>query len=689
MRTRSSPSRERASGDRDGDTATGLRNHPADELRRRHGNRAIGRAIEARREDERGQEEATTEADLAPEGSGGRRLPPALRREMERAFDADFGDVRVHDAPAGTASASALSADAATDGTDIVAARRLSTPETPGDRLLLAHELAHVAQYRGHDVAERTGRRRADSAEREATQAAVAVAAGGMARVSETPRGDVATGVLDWLEEKAQDATSAVGSAASSTWGATKRGASAVWNTAESGVSAASNAASRAYGGMQSASNWLREAGSGLEEDIDWAQDRYAQGVGWVADQAEGIPGLEQAADAGAFLADQGSQLLAGGLQFGVTTGTDLASMVANPVDTVRGIESLAAANPFVGMPIRLGRAARQSMFQGVDPATAFGRAVDPRAMLREQTQLGQGMYQSFSEEYARSVGEDGDYLQAVGRGLGELLTTVGTGGVLGVGTKAGKLSKLSKVSRVTDTASDAAKGAKVSVKAPRLSRGRSPDLVEGRITTSRAEPMTTRRAMSEPGSVSAGKSYGTLDDMIASDGTFDIPLLEKKYADYGGSSPRKRWATNQTRGTPSDILERHLGSKFRRTGTSSSRGWEWQKARREFLRKVKDDPKQPSWVRGFLKNQFEQKGRSGHIKSPPGHHVGHPIDKPWVTHGNEGKLALETIEDNLGRANVAKYQKRLLEDPSYTVDQFLRDAERVIRSGSSKSSSP
>ncbi len=91
--------------------------------------------------------------------SGGRPLDRSVRTQMEGAFDADFGNVRIHTGRAAATSARALQAAAYTQGSDIVFGQGNYAPATGNGRHLLAHELAHVVQQRaGRVAASDTGR---------------------------------------------------------------------------------------------------------------------------------------------------------------------------------------------------------------------------------------------------------------------------------------------------------------------------------------------------------------------------------------------------------------------------------------------------------------------------------------------------------------------------------------------------
>jgi hypothetical protein len=71
---------------------------------------------------------------------------------MEPRFGRDFSQVRIHTSPRAAATAEDLSARAYTLGQDIVFAEGQYSPETPGGRNLLAHELTHVVQQTQTDA---------------------------------------------------------------------------------------------------------------------------------------------------------------------------------------------------------------------------------------------------------------------------------------------------------------------------------------------------------------------------------------------------------------------------------------------------------------------------------------------------------------------------------------------------------
>lgn len=87
-----------------------------------------------------------TAAAFAAPDSAGVPLPVLLRTDLEAAFAADLGAVRVHRDEAGARAARAFSARAFATGAHIYFDRGRFRPDAPGGRELIAHEIAHVLQ---------------------------------------------------------------------------------------------------------------------------------------------------------------------------------------------------------------------------------------------------------------------------------------------------------------------------------------------------------------------------------------------------------------------------------------------------------------------------------------------------------------------------------------------------------------
>ena len=76
----------------------------------------------------------------------GKPLEPTVRQEMEKRFNYDFSQVRVHNGSLAEQSARDVQAHAYTVGRDIVFGSSPFTLHTPRGRQVLAHELTHVVQ---------------------------------------------------------------------------------------------------------------------------------------------------------------------------------------------------------------------------------------------------------------------------------------------------------------------------------------------------------------------------------------------------------------------------------------------------------------------------------------------------------------------------------------------------------------
>jgi len=91
---------------------------------------------------EGGALETADERAVAEAGRGGQQLPERTKSEMEQAFDADFGGVKVHTESTAAALAQSMSARAFTLGSHIF----LGEGQQVTDRALMAHELTHTLQ---------------------------------------------------------------------------------------------------------------------------------------------------------------------------------------------------------------------------------------------------------------------------------------------------------------------------------------------------------------------------------------------------------------------------------------------------------------------------------------------------------------------------------------------------------------
>jgi len=86
------------------------------------------------------------ESELAATKGGGQPIPTPARGEMENAFGADFGGIRLHTDSRAASMSRKINACAFTHGTDIYFNEGMFNPSTDVGKHLLAHELTHAIQ---------------------------------------------------------------------------------------------------------------------------------------------------------------------------------------------------------------------------------------------------------------------------------------------------------------------------------------------------------------------------------------------------------------------------------------------------------------------------------------------------------------------------------------------------------------
>jgi hypothetical protein len=141
-------------------------------------------------------------------------LPAPLRSRFEGSLGVDLGGVRLHTDGAAARSAESIDARAYTRGNDIHFAAGAYDPGSHAGQLLLAHEVAHVAQQQGaspHQQAKRTVGAVDDPLEHEADDAAAAMIDG---RATSVSRGQGADVIRRWANPAQANAALAVISSA-------------------------------------------------------------------------------------------------------------------------------------------------------------------------------------------------------------------------------------------------------------------------------------------------------------------------------------------------------------------------------------------------------------------------------------------------------------------------------------------
>lgn len=99
-----------------------------------------------RQADGSGDADPSLEADIQLRRGGGQALPDMTRQSMERAFGADFSQVRVHSDAHSDMLSRSIQARAFTTGQDIFMRQGEYRPSDRTGQELLAHELTHVVQ---------------------------------------------------------------------------------------------------------------------------------------------------------------------------------------------------------------------------------------------------------------------------------------------------------------------------------------------------------------------------------------------------------------------------------------------------------------------------------------------------------------------------------------------------------------
>ncbi len=92
---------------------------------------------------------AWLENSISQSRGGGSSLPKPLKGSLEKAFSADFGNVRVHTDGQADQMSRSIQAKAFTTGSDIFFRSGAYEPGSRSGQELLAHELTHVVQQNG------------------------------------------------------------------------------------------------------------------------------------------------------------------------------------------------------------------------------------------------------------------------------------------------------------------------------------------------------------------------------------------------------------------------------------------------------------------------------------------------------------------------------------------------------------
>lgn len=461
-----------------------------------------------------------------PASTSGASLPAATQAQMGAAFGHDFSQVRIFADEAAAESAQALGAKAYTLGSDIFFNKRFYDPHGAQGRTLLAHELTHVVQQEkaGSPTAGVQTRlevsQPGDPAEQEAEALAGRVVAGESVKVQAAPGAPIARGLLDWAADTASSAWSGakaagswaadsasdawqgtkataaqaggwINNTASDAWSGVKGVASDAWQGTKATASQAggwiNNAASNAWEGTKGAASQkyaemkynagLVKQGEGyVNRGIDWLEGKASGAAHWVADQTNGIPVLDQIADAGANQVDQYSQLTGGVLKGATSMAGGLLGMAANPVDAARGLYTLGEHVPMlpgVPNPLKALHAGYDVVAGNQSLGDAANRVLNPVQSMKDDAAFFGNVGKSLWDPYKQSI-DAGKPMEAAGRGIFDIGSLVLGAGAIGGGAKGASMAGrgagvIDDVARAANVADDAARVANVADDAARV----------------------------------------------------------------------------------------------------------------------------------------------------------------------------------------------------------------------------
>lgn len=189
------------------------------------------------------------------------------------------------------------------------------------------------------------------------------------------------------------------------------------------------------YAGMKQKAADVHEASTAVDSGIDWLEGQAKQPGHWLAEQAAGIPVLEQVAQAGASVADGAVDFHGGVFKGANTLLGGLVGAVANPVDTAAGLATMAEHMPGFGAPLKSLHGAWDLAFGDESAQQVYERTNDPLADAKYWGGVGSALW----APYAKSI-EDGKPMEALGRGafdIGSMLIGAGEAEAAG---KAGAL---------------------------------------------------------------------------------------------------------------------------------------------------------------------------------------------------------------------------------------------------------
>jgi hypothetical protein len=211
--------------------------------------------------------------------------------------------------------------------------------------------------------------------------------------------------------------------------------------------------------GRESASQ-IKRAEHMFGSGVEFVEGKISGGAHWLADQAEGIPGLDMTARQMANDISNSAQVGTGVLKGAGTMVGGIAGMIANPIDTIVGLGSLAEHVPTYHMgipnPVKLAHNAYDVVANDKPVTAALDSVFNPVTSMREDGEFFMQMGKGLIEPYAEAAGR-GRYGEMLGRGafdIGSLF--IGAGEARG----AAEVGQVARTAEGVEAAAAAVRGA-------------------------------------------------------------------------------------------------------------------------------------------------------------------------------------------------------------------------------------
>ncbi|HEX3478347.1 MAG TPA: hypothetical protein VHT91_25175 [Kofleriaceae bacterium] len=207
-----------------------------------------------------------------------------------------------------------------------------------------------------------------------------------------------------------------------------------------------------------------------MTSGVHWIEDEVDHGTHDLASRVADVPVLGTLAEGAADAVTFATQVDGGVIGGATSLLGGVANAVVHPIDTARGLETMAEHLPGpVGQSLRLGHGLIDMATGDASLGDVADRAFNPLAEARENERYWGNVGSALLNPYRQSF-EQGRYGEIVGRGafdIGLLLSGAGEAEAAGTAGTAGRVGELAEASRVAETAdvarvADAADAARI-----------------------------------------------------------------------------------------------------------------------------------------------------------------------------------------------------------------------------------